>query len=81
MPPALTAQDLQQIDRALADVGECPCPRRYLAGRAAWRGEVRLIIEKGRLKFIQRVTSEEVGTVAARLAPATTFQPWRETKA
>jgi hypothetical protein len=66
MPSALTAEHVQLIDRALVEVGDY--------------GEVRLIIEKGRLKFIQRVTSEEVASPAPRPAPTATFQPWREHK-
>ena len=66
MPPALTAEHRQQIERALAEIGD--------------HGEVHLIIEKGRLKFIQRVTSEEVASSAPRPAPTATFQPWREHK-
>ncbi len=66
MPPALTAEHVQQIERALADIGDY--------------GEVRLIIEKGRLKFIQRVTSEDAISSAPRPAPTATFQPWREHK-
>jgi hypothetical protein len=66
MPPALTAEHRQQIERALAEIGDY--------------GEVRLIIEKGRLKFIQRVTSEEAASPGPRPAPTATFQPWREHK-
>ena len=66
MATTLSPQQLQQIDRALAEIGEY--------------GEVRLIIEKGRLKFIQRVTSEEAASPASRSAPTATFQPWREHK-
>ena len=66
MPPTLTAEHVQQIERALAEIGDY--------------GEVRLIIEKGRLKFIQRVTSEEAASPASRSAPTATFQPWREHK-
>jgi hypothetical protein len=64
MPPALTAQQVQQINRALAEVGDY--------------GEVRLIVEKGRLRFVQRVTSEEAASLAPRPAPTATFQPGRE---
>lgn len=66
MLPALTAEHRQQIERALAEVGDY--------------GEVRLIVEKGRLRFIQRVTSEEAASPAPRPAPTATFQPWREHK-
>ena len=40
-------------------------PRSALrSGWAAWRGEVRLIKAKGKLRFIQRVISEEALTPA-----------------
>jgi len=64
MSPILTAQQAQQINRALAEIGEY--------------GEVRLIVEKGRLRFVQRVTSEEAASLAPRAAPTVTFQPGRE---
>ena len=64
MATTLSPQQLQQIEHALAEIGDY--------------GEVRLIIEKGRLKFIQRVTSEEVAVTTPRPAPTATFQPWRE---
>ncbi len=67
MPPALTTDQIKLIDRALVEIGDF--------------GEVRLIIEKGRLRFIQRVTSEEAASPAPRPAPTATFQPWREHKA
>ncbi len=66
MPPALTAEQIKLIDRALTEVGDF--------------GEVRLIVEKGRLRFIQRVTSEEVAVTTPRPAPTATFQPWRAGK-
>ena len=64
MPPALSVQQVQQINRALAEIGEY--------------GEVRLIVEKGRLRFVQRVTSEEAASLVPRPAPTATFQPGRE---
>ena len=88
-PPrgSLSEAQIRQITRALENIGECPCPRRRLAGRAArlarrrhfvpdttWRGEVRLIKEKGRLRFIQTVTSEaacDAAHGAGRETPAT----------
>ena len=64
MPPALNAPQVQQINRALAEIGDY--------------GEVRLIVEKGRLRFVQRVTSEEAASLAPHAAPTATFQPGRE---
>jgi len=46
----LLPHQIKQIERALADVGEF--------------GEVRLIKAKGKLRFIQRVISEEALTPA-----------------
>jgi hypothetical protein len=46
----LAAHQIKQIERALADVGEF--------------GEVRLIKAKGKLRFIQRVSSEDALTPA-----------------
>ena len=46
----LLPHQIKQIERALADVGEF--------------GEVRLIKAKGKLRFIQRVISEEALTLA-----------------
>lgn len=66
MPPALTAEQIRLIDRALTEIGDF--------------GEVRLIIEKGQLKFIQQLTSVAMVAPAPRpaSAPTATFQPWRE---
>jgi len=66
MPPALTTDQIKLIDRALVEIGDF--------------GEVRLIIEKGQLKFIQQLTSIAVVVSAPRpaSAPTATFQPWRE---
>ena len=73
---ALRPHQIKQIERALADVGELPtlaptawspCGVSHSAvrsGWAAWRGEVRLIKAKGKLRFIQRVISEEALTLA-----------------
>ena len=68
MATALSAHQLQQIEHALAEIGDY--------------GEVRLIIEKGQLKFIQQLTSVAVVAPAPRpaSAPAATFQPWRGSK-
>ena len=43
----LDPEQIKQIDRALAEVGDF--------------GEVRLIKAKGKLRFIQKLDSEEVG--------------------
>jgi hypothetical protein len=43
----LDADQIRQIDRALTEIGEF--------------GEVRLIKAKGKLRFIQKLESEEIG--------------------
>ena len=43
----LDQEQIKQIDRALADVGNF--------------GEVRLVKAKGKLRFIQKLASEEIG--------------------
>lgn len=62
----LTPALIQQIEQALAEVGAF--------------GEVRLVKEKGRVRFVQRLLSEEAaGSTIARpvvTAPAT-FRPDR----
>lgn len=44
---SLDAEQIRRIEQALADVGDF--------------GEVRLIKAKGKLRFIQKVSSEEIG--------------------
>ena len=51
----LDQEQIKQIDRALADVGSF--------------GEVRLVKAKGKLRFIQKLESEEVGP--GKVAPPT----------
>lgn len=63
-PTALSERQQRQIARSLLEVGDCPCPRRSAAGRAAGRGEVLLIKQNGKLRFIKKVTSEAALSVA-----------------
>ncbi len=63
----LTTDQIQQIDRALNEVGAF--------------GEVRLIKDRGQLRFIQRLISEEAaGASTARpvIAAQPTFRPDRQ---
>ena len=62
----LTSALIQQIEQALAEVGAF--------------GEVRLVKEKGRVRFIKRVTSEEAAdstTARPVVAAPATFRPDR----
>lgn len=62
----LTPEHIQQIEAALRAVGDF--------------GEVRLVKERGRLRFVQRLTSEEaVGASTTRpiIAVQPTFRPDR----
>ena len=70
LPPrgSLSEAHIRQITRALETIGEY--------------GEVRLIKEKGRLRFIQTVTSEaacDAGRAAAGETPAT-GHPYAQTR-